>query len=78
MIPDEEEDDGIIDFSWFWFIGTKKLGLTFRETGRLTLTMFNRLYKQYKDDWDWEMQLFHARMTYEQSFRQAQKEQEWF
>ena len=66
-----------MDFSWFMFIGKTKLNLSFKETGRLTLTMFNKLYAHYKNDWDYEMRLFNANMTYDEAFRQAQKDEEW-
>ena len=76
MIPDES--DPVIDFSWFYFIGRCKLHLTFHETGRLTLKTFNKLYGHYKDDWDMEMQLTSARMTYAQIHRKSQESEEWF
>jgi hypothetical protein len=65
-------------FSWFYFIGKTKLNLSFRETGRLTLKTFNKLYGHYKDDWDMEMQLTSARMTYAQIRRKSQESEEWF
>jgi hypothetical protein len=67
-----------IDFSWFLFIGRTKLNLTFKETMRLTLTMFNKLYKHYKDDWSMEMRMTHANMTYADVFKKAQQDEEWF
>ena len=76
MIPDES--DPVIDFSWFYFIGKTKLNLSFRETGRLTLKTFNKLYGHYKDDWDMEMQLTSAKMTYAQVRRKSQESEEWF
>lgn len=75
MIHDEY--DPVIDFSWFWFIGKKKLGLSFKETGRLTLWMFNKLYGHYKDDWDLEMRLRNANMTYKEAYIKSQKDEEW-
>lgn len=74
----QEEYDPVIDFSWFWFIGKTKLGLSFKETGKLTLTMFNKLYSHYKDMWDMEMRLTHANMTYEEAYVKSQQDQEWF
>lgn len=70
--------DPVIDFSWFYFIGKTKLNLSFHETGRLTLTMFNKLYGHYKDTWDFEMRLRAANVTHRAAFLQAQKNEEWF
>lgn len=68
----------MIDFSWFYFIGRAKLHLTLHETGRLTLTMFNKLYSHYKNNFDMEMRLFHANVTYQEAYEKAQKAEEWF
>ena len=68
----------MIDFSWFYFIGHTKLCLTFKETGRLTVTMFNKLYGHYKDTWDMEMRLTHANMTYAEAHIKAMQDEEWF
>lgn len=68
----------MIDFSWFRFIGTAKLGLSYREVGRLTLSLFNKLYMHYKNTFDFEMRLFKANMTYEEAYTQSQKSEEWF
>lgn len=51
--------------------------LSFKETGRLTLTMFNKLYGHYKDLWSMEMRLFHSNMTYEEAYIKSQQEEEW-
>lgn len=51
--------------------------MTFREVGRMTLTMFNRMYKHYKDDFDLELLLHKSGMTYEQAFTKAQQDEEW-
>ena len=74
----EEEEAKPIDFSWFYFIGKVKLRLSFKETGRLTLTMFNKLYTHYKNTWDMEMRLTKANVTYEEAWQQSQKDEEWF
>ena len=74
----QDEYDPVIDFSWFWFIGKTRLGLSFHETGRLTLTMFNRLYGHYKDAWDMEMRLTQKNMTYREAYAKSQKDEEWF
>ena len=52
--------------------------LTYHETGRLTLTMFNKMYAHYKNDWDYEMRLRNANVTYAEAFQEAQKSEEWF
>ena len=77
MIPDIIDEPEPIDFTWFYFIGKKKLNLSFHETGRLTLKMFGILYKHYKDDWDLEMKLRRSETTYHQAYLQAQKDEEW-
>ena len=74
----QDEPNPVIDFSWFYFIGKAKLNLSFKETGRLTLTMFNKLYGHYKDNWDFEMKLSNANMTYKDAYVRAQQEDEWF
>lgn len=73
-----DESDPTIDFSWFYFVGKTKLNLSFRETGKLTLTTFNKLYGHYKDSWDFEMQLAAAHVTYKAAFAKAQESEEWF
>ena len=67
-----------IDFSWFFFIGKTKLSLSFKETGRLTLRMFGRMYQHYKDDYDLEMKLWKSNTTYAEAHNRSQQEQEWF
>ena len=52
--------------------------MSFKETGRLTLTMFNKLYGHYKAMWDMEMRLTQANMTYADAFVKSQKDEEWF
>ena len=70
----QDESDPVIDFSWFYFIGRVKLMLTDKETGRLTLTMFNKLYGHYKNTWDMEMRMSKANVTY----KELQQDEEWF
>ena len=67
----------MIDFSWFYFIGRTRLRLSDKETGRLTLRMFNKMYGYYKAMWSYEMRLAHTNTTFEEAERLAQKEQEW-
>ena len=67
-----------MDFTWYYFVGRVKLGFKYNEVGRLTLTLFNKLYKHYKDNFDMELRLKNANMTYEEAFNRQQEEQEWF
>lgn len=67
-----------MDFSWYYFVGRNKLGFEYKEVGRLTLTLFNKLYKHYKDTFDMELRLKNANVTYEEAFNKGQQEQEWF
>lgn len=69
---------GPIDFAWFYFIGRNKLGISFHDVGRMTLTLFNRLYACYKDDFDLETILRASNTTYAELYEKTQKEQEWF
>lgn len=62
---------------WFYFIGKTKLNLTFKETGRLTLYLFNKLYQHYKDNWDLEMLLFKSGKTYKSIKEEQNKEEYW-
>lgn len=52
--------------------------MSFKETGRLTLTMFNKLYQHYKDNFDLEMRLKKANITYAELYEKANKAEEWF
>lgn len=40
--------------------------------------MFNRLYGHYKNNWDLEMRLTQANITYEEAWQKSQKAEEWF
>ena len=71
-------EDSKIDFSWFYFIGRNKLGLTFKEIGRLTLRKFNQLYQIYKDTFDLEMMLKNKKITYGELRRKSLEAEEWF
>lgn len=69
----------MIDFTWFYFIGRTRLGLSFREVGRLSLNLFLKLYKHYKDTFDVELMLRRGNMTYAEAEAKAyQKETSWF
>ena len=78
MIPDDEEIDPVLDFSWFYYIGKTKLGLTSSEIGRITLTLFNKLYAHYKASFDLELRLKQTNTTYEEAYEKANKAEEWF
>ena len=78
MIPDEDEIDPHIDFSWFYFIGVTKLGMTYKQVGRITLTLFNKLYSHYKNTFDLELRLKLTGNTYESAEKKANEAQEWF
>ena len=54
------------------------MGLRLKETGRLSLRMFMRLYRHYKDTFDLEMRLSQANMTYQELHNKQQAEEEWF
>lgn len=51
--------------------------MSLKETGRLTLTMFNKMYGHYKDNFDLEMRLKNANMTYEEAYKKSQEAEEW-
>lgn len=42
------------------------------------MALFEKLYDHYKDDWDFEMRLKNANMTYKEAYVKSQKSQEWF
>ena len=44
----------------------------------MTLTMFNKLYKHYKDNFDFEMMLTVTGTTYEKVYEKAQHADDWF
>lgn len=39
--------------------------------------MFNKLYGHYKDNFDMEMKLRVANITYEEAYQEQQKSEEW-
>ena len=49
-----------------------------KRVGRLTLNLFYKLYKHYKNTFDLEMKLKNANVTYEEAKTKAQEEDEWF
>ena len=68
----------MIDFAWLYFIGKCKLGLSFKEVGRLTLRLFNKLYQCYKDNFDMEMRLKISNTTYADIKTKLQNQDKWF
>jgi hypothetical protein len=52
--------------------------LTYKETGRLTVKTFLKLYQHYKDDFDVELRLKNNNMTYEELYNKSQQSEEWF
>lgn len=44
----------------------------------MTLTLFNKFYKNYKDDFDLEMMLKKTGTTYAKAYKKAQDSEEWF
>lgn len=55
------------------------MGMPFKETGRLTLTTFLKMYKHYKDTFDVEMSLYKSGTTYAEAEKKAyQQETSWF
>lgn len=67
-----------MDFTWYYFIGKTKLNLSFKETGRLTLRLFNKLYKHYKNDFDLENYLRNQKTTYKELKVKSQQSEFWF
>ena len=52
--------------------------LSTKETGRLTMYKFNRLYQNYKDIFDTELMLMHTGKTYAKLKQETEKQEEWF
>ena len=52
------------------------MGFTTKEIGRMTLTLFNKLYDSYKEDFDFEMMLTKTGTTHEQAFKKSQEDLE--
>lgn len=50
-----EEHDNEIDFSWLLYIGHCLLGFTEKEVGRMTLRKLLKLYKHYKNNYDFKL-----------------------
>ena len=58
--------------SWFYLIGRTKLALTTKEIGRITITLFNKLYDHYKDNFDFEMMLYKTGTTHSKAYEKTQ------
>ena len=43
----------------------------------MTLTFFNKLYLNYKNDFDMELRLKQANMTYAEAYKKSQEDEEW-
>ena len=41
------------------------------------MATFNKLYDHYKNNWDLEMKLRNANMTYEEAYKKSQEDEEW-
>ena len=54
------------------------MGFKYNEVGRLTLTLFNKLYKHYKDTFDIELRLKNNNLTYQEAFSKQQESEQWF
>lgn len=71
--------DPAINFSWYYFMGRTRLGLSSdKEVGRLTLRRFRGLLQAYKDTFDIEMQLRASGSTYAKLEAKAESDEEWF
>jgi len=60
------------------FVGLKNLNLKPKETMRLTLKQFARLYQHYKNQFDTEMSLWLSHTTYAQAARRAARNEDYF
>lgn len=52
--------------------------MSFHEIGRMTLTLFNKMYQHYQQVWSMEMRLNRANMTYEEAKAKAREAEDWF
>ena len=74
---DEEEETKPLSFSWVAYICTAKLGLTLKESGRLTFKQFIEMYQAYKDTFDTELILFYTTTTYSDLKNKSEESDEW-
>lgn len=54
------------------------MGFTAKEIGRMTLTLFNKYYDQYKELFDFEMMLTRTATTYAKAHEKANESDKWF
>lgn len=54
------------------------MNLSFKETGRLTIRLFLKLYQHYKDDWDKEMIMKASNTTYKKLKEKANESDRYF
>lgn len=54
------------------------MGFTTKEIGRMTLTLFNKYYDQYRDLFDLEMYLDKTNTTYMKFNEKASETDKWF
>lgn len=52
--------------------------MSFKETGKLTLRQFQKMYKHYKNTFDLELYLTLNRKTYARLEAEQQQSEEWF
>lgn len=44
----------------------------------MTLTLFNKLYDHYKNNFDFEMMLFKTGTTHREAYKKSQESDKWF
>ena len=54
------------------------MGFTTKEIGRMTLTLFNRYYDNYKALFDFEMLCYKTGTTYQKAHDKATESERWF
>lgn len=52
--------------------------MSFKEVGRITLRLFNKLYGHYKDNFDLEMKMKNTSTTYADIKIRTQNQDRWF
>lgn len=54
------------------------MGFTTKEIGRMTLTLFNKLYDHYKNLFDFELMLSKTGTTYKKAYEKANESDRYF
>jgi hypothetical protein len=54
------------------------LHLTDKESGRITIRTFSKLYQHYKNDFDLELMLKATNTTYAKAQKKQMQSEEWF